>query len=215
MQIQAVGLSHHYRGAEASALLELSHTFEEGTLTVVSGPSGSGKSTLLYLLALMLTPSLGSIRWGDQDVQALEDTERSELRAKHVGFVFQDAVLDLSSSALDNVTEAGWLAGMTRVESETKASELLEKFGIGAKARFRPGEVSGGQAQRIALCRALVKSPSIIFADEPTGNLDSDSADVVWRALEDAATEEGATVIVATHDKQRTKRMPNQLRLVS
>lgn len=214
MRIQAERLEHRYRGAESTALDEVSHTFEEGTLTVVGGPSGSGKSTLLYILALMLTPSDGTIRWAENDVQALDDAARSELRAKHVGFVFQDAVLDLSRTALDNVTEAGWLAGMQRQESESRAAELLEKFGVGAQSRFRPGEVSGGQAQRIALCRALVKSPSIIFADEPTGNLDSDSASVVWLAFEEAANN-GATVIVATHDRQRTKRMPHQLRLGS
>lgn len=213
MQIQVQDLEHRYQSAGSPALSKLSHTFEAGTLTGITGPSGAGKSTLLYLLALMLTPSAGSIRWDDQDVQDLADADRARLRARHVGFVFQDAVLDLSRTALDNVMEAGWLAGLRREESASRAQELLDRFGVGARATYRPGEVSGGQAQRIALCRALVKNPEIIFADEPTGNLDSESADVVWRALADAASE-GAIVIVATHDSKRVAKLPNRLQLV-
>lgn len=212
MRIQVERLEHRYRADGSLVVREISHIFEPGTLTGVSGPSGSGKSTLLYLLALMLTPSAGVIRWDDQDVHALADAERSHLRARHVGFVFQDAVLDLSRTALDNVVEAGWLAGLRREESERRAGELLERFGVGARSSYRPGEVSGGQAQRVALCRALVKEPDIVFADEPTGNLDSDSAAVVWGALADAA-DDGAIVIVATHDSERVGAMPNHLRL--
>ena len=214
MRIQVEQLEHRYRPGTPPVMRELSHTFEPGTLTGVTGPSGSGKSTLLYLLALMLTPSSGVIRWDDQDVHALPDAERSRLRARHVGFVFQDAVLDLSRTALDNVLEAGWLAGMRREDSERRATELLERFGVGERASYRPGEVSGGQAQRVALCRALVKDPDIVFADEPTGNLDSESAKVVWSALADAA-DSGATVIVATHDVTRVQAMPHHLRLTA
>lgn len=213
MRIEIDCLEHHYRSGAPPVINGLTHIFEPGTLTVVTGPSsGSGKSTLLYILALMLTPGGGSIRWDGVDVQALPDAERSRLRARHVGFVFQDAVLDLSRTTLDNVLEAAWLAGMPRTPATANAHALMERFGVSERATHRPGEVSGGQAQRVALCRALVKDPGIVFADEPTGNLDSDSAHIVWTALGDAAAA-GATVIVATHDVVRAATMPHHLRL--
>lgn len=134
---------------------------------------------------------------GDEPASSLPDGERSALRSEYLGFVFQDALLDLSRTALDNVLEAQWLAGQPR--DEQAALDLLERFGVRHRAGHRPAEISGGQAQRIALCRALVKRPALILADEPTGNLDTASALTVWEALARAAGQ-GATVIVATHD---------------
>jgi ABC-type lipoprotein export system ATPase subunit len=113
--------------------------------------------------------------------------------------VFQDAALDATRPVIDNVVEGGLYAGMTRRESESKANRLLSMFGVELRGDHRPGEVSGGQAQRVGLCRALIKDPSIILADEPTGNLDSASAAVVYGALTDAAAG-GATVVIASHD---------------
>lgn len=214
MQIRVHDLAHRYRGGEHPTIRPLSHRFEAGSLTAVTGPSGSGKSTLLYILALMLTPSAGRISWGDLDVQKLPDVERSRLRAQHVGFVFQDAVLDLSQTALDNVLEAARIAGLEERPARARALDLMERFGVADRAYHRPGQVSGGQAQRIALCRALVKNPGVVFADEPTGNLDEESAGVVWAALAGAA-DEGATVIVATHDRSRAEAMPEHLRLIA
>lgn len=202
MVIDVEALEHRYPRAREFTIRPLSHRFDEASLTVVTGPSGSGKSTLMYILALMLTPTVGRVRWDGVDVHALPDPDRAALRARHVGFVFQDALLDPSQTALDNVLEAAWLAGMPTRTARERAASLMERFGVAERAAYRPGEVSGGQAQRIALCRALVKSPSIVFADEPTGNLDRESADVVWAALWDVARE-GATVVVATHDQTR------------
>ena len=212
MRIDIVDLEHRYAGAHESVAQPLTTSFEPGTLTAVTGPSGSGKSTLLYLLALLLTPAGGRIRWGGQDVQGLSDAERSELRAQHAGFVFQDAMLDLSRTAVENVLEAALIAGVPRDEAAPRALTLMERFGVAARAHHRPGQVSGGQAQRIALCRALVKNPSVVFADEPTGNLDADSAQVVWQALT-ATAADGATVIVATHDEARARQLGRHLRL--
>ena len=212
MRIEVDQVEHRYGRSSQPAMVDLSHTFEPGSFTVVTGTSGSGKSTLMYVLALMLTPSAGQIRWDARDVHALPDAERSRLRAKHVGFVFQDAVLDLSRTALDNVLEAAWLAGMRLDDAAERANQLIERFGVAHRAGHLPGEVSGGQAQRIALCRALVKNPELVFADEPTGNLDSASADAVWSALGEAA-DAGATVVVATHDQARAESAPNTVRL--
>lgn len=167
MLIAADRLSHSYRRGAAPILVNVSHEFTPGPFTAITGPSGSGKSTLLYLLALLLTPTDGAIRWDGRDVHALPDHARSELRARHVGFVFQDAVLDPAVSALDNVLEAAWLAGMPPRQARESAVEVMQLFGVYQRATHRPGEVSGGQAQRIALCRALVKQPQVIFADEP------------------------------------------------
>ena len=214
MRLTVEGLEHRYRAAEHPTIRPLDHTFDPGSLTAVTGPSGSGKSTLLYILALMLTPTAGRIAWDGLDVQQLPDADRSRLRAQHVGFVFQDAVLDLSQTALDNVLEAARIAGLDERPARARALGLMERFGVAERAHHRPGQVSGGQAQRIALCRALVTDPAVVFADEPTGNLDAESAEVVWAALAGAAAD-GATVIVATHDRSRAETMPAQLRLVA
>lgn len=212
MRIEVARLEHRYRTHSEMVIKPLSHVFEPGTLTAVTGPSGSGKSTLMYILALMLTPSTGTILWDGDDVAGLTDSGRARLRAQHVGFVFQDAVLDLARTSLDNVLEAASLAGTPRHTAVERAGALMRKFGVAERATHRPGEISGGQAQRIALCRALVKNPSIVFADEPTGNLDETSADIVWTALDDAARG-GATVIVATHDSVRAGSFPHHLQL--
>lgn len=181
----------------------LTTSFAPGAVTAVTGASGAGKSTLLYVLALMLRATQGQILWHDRPVGDLPDAERARLRAAEVGFVFQDAMLDPSRTILDNVCEAALFAGMPRRVARARTHELLAQFGIEHRATHRPGQISGGQAQRVALCRALVTSPSVVFGDEPTGNLDTASARVVWDALS-AYARQGATVIVATHDEHLT-----------
>lgn len=190
----------------------LSHGFAPAAVTAVTGPSGRGKSTLLYLVGLMLTPSAGAVIWDDVDASVWSDGERSRVRARRIGFVFQDAVLDPSRSVLHNVTEGGLYAGLARGESRRRALQLLSSFGVTSRASHRPGEVSGGQAQRVALCRALIKEPTVVLADEPSGNLDEASADVVWGALTNAARG-GATIVVATHDRQRLRHADSVLTL--
>lgn len=203
MLIEAQNLTHRYvRGAEP-VLSSVSQRFEPGTLTVLTGPSGCGKSTLLYSLALLLTPTSGDVLWGGQPVGQIRDVERARLRARHSGFVFQDALLDPSRTALDNVLEASWIGRHESNAARRRAMELLSMLGVEDQAMRRPREISGGQAQRIALARALVRDPSVIFADEPSGNLDHDSAEVVWAMLHDCASH-GATVLVATHDLGRS-----------
>ncbi len=194
-------LRFRYRRSSEELFGGLSHGFSAGGVSVVSGPSGSGKSTLLYLLGLLLTPTAGDVSVDNVEAGGLGDGERSALRARHIGFVFQDAALDQTRTILDNVAEGGLYAGMPRGEAERRARVLLERFGVDLPPERRPGEISGGQAQRVGLCRALVKSPSVILADEPTGNLDAESASVVLRALWDAAGA-GATVVISTHDQQ-------------
>lgn len=190
----------------------LTHQFTPGAVTALTGPSGRGKSTLLYVLGLMLTPSSGSVSIDDEVASTLPDQRRAQLRATRIGFVFQDAELDPSRIILDSVVEPGLYAGADREELRTLARALLNQFGLADRADHRPGQISGGQAQRVAICRALVNSPDIVLADEPTGNLDPDNSALVLDALAEAA-EEGRTVVVATHDPTVVSRADKVLKL--
>lgn len=172
--------------------------FRAGSMTALTGPSGRGKSTLLYLLGLMLAPSGGTVSFDGVPTRTLGDAQRAHLRAHRFGFVFQDAALDMTRSVLDNVTETALYRGTPRRIVERTARELLARFGVDVPAHRRPGQVSGGQAQRIALCRALLHGPDILLADEPTGNLDPETAGIVVGAMRDHARA-GAAVIIVTH----------------
>lgn len=184
----------------------LSHAFTPGRVTAVTGPSGRGKSTLLYVLGLMLTPTRGRVLLEGGPVSEASDSTRSRVRAARFGFVFQDAALDPSRRVLDSVIEPALYAGWSRKAARARGRVLLEQLGMAARADHRPGEISGGQGQRVAVCRALVTDPVVVLADEPTGNLDRHNAEGVLRALSaatDGATGEGGrarTVVIATHD---------------
>ncbi|WP_448062318.1 ABC transporter ATP-binding protein [Cellulomonas hominis] len=200
--IELEDLTFAYSPRAPSTFESLSYSFAPGTLTAVTGTSGGGKSTLLYLLGLMLTPVSGTVRIDGTATAAMSDGERASLRARHIGFVFQDAVLDPSRTVLDNVIEGALFTAMPTSVARERAMTLLTELGVHHRHHHRPGEISGGQAQRVALCRALLKDPAVILADEPSGNLDPRSADVVWSVLRERAAA-GATVIVATHDPAR------------
>ncbi|MCM3658581.1 ATP-binding cassette domain-containing protein [Agromyces mediolanus] len=186
--------------------------FEAGEVVGVTGPSGRGKSTLLYLLGLMLRPSHGEVLLDGEPVHAAPDRARARLRAHRFGFVFQDAALDQSRTVLDNILEAALYRGDDLATAAQRARELMDRFGVGLRPTARPGQLSGGQAQRIALCRALLGDPAVLLADEPTGNLDAESSDLVIEALHDQAAR-GATVIVVTHDPTLVERCDRQLTL--
>lgn len=189
---------------EAPIIQGLTAKFSRGTCTALVGRSGSGKSTLLYIVGLMLSPIAGTLTVDGVPVEGLADWERSELRASLMGFIFQDALLDPARSVLDNVCEGALYNGVSPAEARGDALDLLARFDVDVDPHRRPGQISGGQAQRVALCRALVNRPRIVLADEPTGNLDDDTSDIVWQALTETA-EQGATVIIATHDRGRAK----------
>jgi len=185
--------------AATPILSDWSATFSAGEVVAITGPSGRGKSTLLYLLGLMLRPTAGEVHIGGTDVAHLSDAKRARLRAQNFGFVFQDAALDATRTVLDNVIETALYRGEPRAAAKIRAQELMTQFGVDLRANAKPGQVSGGQAQRIALCRALLNDPRILLADEPTGNLDPASADLVVEAFH-AQAHAGATVIIVTHD---------------
>jgi ABC-type lipoprotein export system ATPase subunit len=210
--VEARDLTFRYRRASEAVLDGLHAEFAGGSVTVITGASGSGKSTLLYVLALLARPTAGSVAWRGRRVDDLPDGSRSQLRARRAGFVFQDAMLDPAKTVMANVCEQAVFSGLDRRAAAQRARALLEQFGLLHRADHRPGEVSGGQAQRVALCRALLISPTIVFADEPTGNLDADAAEVVVAALEEQART-GTCVIIATHDLSLARRADTCLTL--
>ncbi|MCL2317393.1 MAG: ATP-binding cassette domain-containing protein [Actinomycetia bacterium] len=196
--LTAQGLSFVYPGGVVG-VRSFAGRFPPGSLSAITGVSGSGKSTLLYLLGLLQRPSAGDVFLDGHPTTRLADARRAWLRAHLFGFVFQDAALDPSRTVMDNVIETALYRNAPRREAVRRAHDLLAQFGVGLRADHLPGQVSGGQAQRVALCRALLGDPRFILADEPTGNLDADSRDVVIGALRERA-ESGVCVVIATHD---------------
>ncbi len=191
-------LTFGYPG-EPPVVREWSDEFYAGTVTAITGPSGCGKSTRLYLLGLMLKLSAGTLQIDGDRVDHLSDAARARLRATRFGFIFQDAALDTTRTVLDNVVETALYRGDPRRSVVPRGLELMDRFGISVPPHRKPGQISGGQAQRIALCRALLGEPDILLADEATGNLDPRSSATVLDAFRTHA-DAGGCVVVVTHD---------------
>ncbi|OAH15267.1 ABC transporter ATP-binding protein [Streptomyces jeddahensis] len=192
--VKAHGKTQALRGAA----LEL----RAGEILAVTGASGSGKSTLLHCLAGIVRPDQGSVVYGQERLDQLPERRLSELRRTEFGVVFQFGQLIPELTALDNVALPLMLSGAGRREAQGKAGEWLERFGVRGQKDLRPGEMSGGQAQRVSLARALVTGPKVVFADEPTGALDSLAGEQVMTALVHTAREAGTAVLLITHDAQ-------------
>jgi len=189
---RAFGQTHALRGASVAV--------QRGEILAVMGPSGSGKSTLLHCLAGIYTPNEGEVWFDGARVDTLGETKRTELRRDAFGFVFQFGQLVPELTALDNVALPLLLAKKPRRQAYAQAAPWLERLGLETHGDHRSGELSGGQAQRVALARALVHRPRVLFADEPTGALDTLTGEAVMNLLVDAAREEGTTVVLVTHD---------------
>jgi len=198
--LEAINLHKRYHQGEMEvvAVDHFTYRFPTG-LTAIVGPSGSGKTTLLNLLAGFDVPSQGEVRLGSTPLSSLSEDGRSEVRLRHMGFVFQQWNLIPTLTALENVAFPMMLAGLGLKERNARAAALLEAVGLGQRGKHLPSKLSGGEQQRVAIARALALNPPILFADEPTGNLDSASgARVVELLLQQA--QEGRTVILVTHD---------------
>ncbi|RLE89689.1 MAG: macrolide ABC transporter ATP-binding protein [Thermoprotei archaeon] len=187
------------------ALDEVSFNVGRGEFLVIMGPSGSGKTTLLNILGLLDKPTQGKVFFLGKDVSRLNDAEASKIRAKHIGFVFQTFNLIPWLTALENVEMALAIAGYPFYKRRRRAKELLEAVGLGSRLHHRPTELSGGEQQRVAIARALANNPEVILADEPTGNLDSKSGEVVINILKELSLKQNRTVIVATHNPRIAK----------
>ncbi|MER6631990.1 ABC transporter ATP-binding protein [Streptomyces sp. NPDC000987] len=195
------------------ALRGASVDLRAGEFLAVTGPSGSGKSTLLHCLAGIVRPDAGSVTYDGERLDTLPEKRLSELRRGDFGVVFQFGQLIPELTALDNVALPLMLGGMPRARAQQRAGEWLERFGATGRQALRPGEMSGGQAQRTALARALVTGPRVVFADEPTGALDSLATEQVMTALTRTAREAGTAVLLVTHDAQVAAYADREVRL--
>ena len=213
--VEAVDVTREYQlgGVGVPALRGVSVTIPPGDYAAILGPSGSGKSTLMHLLGGLDRPTSGTLRIAGRDVRELSATELAGLRNRTIGFVFQSFHLLARTSAVDNVALPLVYAGVRAGERRRRAEELLDRVGLGHRLRHRPGQLSGGEQQRVAIARALVTGPSLLLADEPTGNLDSATGAEVLGLLEQLNRESGVAVVVVTHDRDVAARASRQIRM--
>jgi putative ABC transport system ATP-binding protein len=186
--------------ARQKALNNISLAFEAGTLTIVMGPSGSGKTTLLSVLGCMLKCDSGATYVANTEVEKLSETRRTEIRREHIGFIFQSFRLFRALSAEDNVALAAEMGRVPVPDGRAKAVALLAALGLEGKLHLTPSEFSGGEKQRVAVARALVRNPPVVLADEPTASLDTRAMGQIGEILRGLATQEGRVVVVSSHD---------------
>ena len=195
------------------ALRGVSFSVEPGELVAIVGPSGSGKSTLLHIMGTLERPTDGVVRIGGVDAAQLDDRELSQLRARQIGFVFQQFFLAEHATVRENVADGLLYAGVPAVERYRRANEALQRVGLAERATFKPSKLSGGERQRVALARALVGRPAIVLADEPTGNLDSTTGASIMELIREL-NGAGATILMITHDAALADGLPRQIRML-
>ena len=198
--IKAENINKHY--GSLHVLKNISLEIKQAEVVSIVGASGAGKTTLLQLLGTLDRPDEGKIFIGDTDVAALSNKKLSAFRNKHIGFVFQFHHLLPEFTAIENICLPAFIAGVSKKEAEAKAEKLLELLGVSPRADHKPSELSGGEQQRVAVARALINSPSVILADEPSGNLDSNNAQELHKLFFDLRKELNQTFVIVTHNNE-------------
>ena len=214
LSIEAVSKYYNHHSQSVTGLHDVTFDIQKGDFVSIVGPSGSGKSTLLLILGGMLLPSTGRVLFNGQSLYDLTPDQRSSIRKKEMGFVFQTFNLMPYLTALENVQIPLLLAGVNGDKQKRKAISLLERLGLSDRLNHKPSELSIGQQQRVALARVLANDPSVILADEPTGNLDPDTSEQVINFFEEI-NQEGRTIAMVTHDPNAARRAKRTFNLIN
>ena len=209
--LQEVAKTYRQASAGLEVLKSVSLSVMPGEIVAVVGPSGAGKSTLLHIAGLLDRPSAGSVFFGGEDCTAIGDDKRTAIRRGGIGFVYQFHHLLPEFSALENIVLPQMIAGKSRREAALRAREMLERTGLAQRATHRPARLSGGEQQRVAIGRALANQPRVLIADEPTGNLDPQTAVSVFEVLLAAVRDHGVAALIATHNMDLAARMDRRL----
>jgi lipoprotein-releasing system ATP-binding protein len=213
IEARALNKSYHVAATRLHVLRDLDLAVDKGEMVAIMGASGAGKSTLLHVLGGLDRPDSGEVRVGDVDVGRVTDAELVAFRNRHVGFVFQFHHLLPEFSAVENAEMPLRIARVKTIDARPRAQTLLTRVGLGERLDHRPGMLSGGEQQRVAVARALVMQPALLLADEPTGDLDETTADALHRLLREMHTEFGLTAIIATHNPRLAQQCDRVLRL--
>lgn len=209
------GVTRHYKSGdrELNVLRGVDLDLHPGEMTGLIGPSGSGKSTLLHVAGLLEQPDSGEVYFNGKDALKMSDRDRTVVRRLQIGFVYQFHHLLPELNAVDNVASPLMINGMSRSKARKRGAELLRQMGLNERDHHRPGQLSGGEQQRVAIARSLANKPKVLIADEPTGNLDPNTSRVVFQNLFDIARQEEVAVLVATHNVELTTYMDRVLTL--
>ncbi|MEE2774448.1 MAG: ABC transporter ATP-binding protein [Pseudomonadota bacterium] len=208
--LRLVNISKSFKRSQMSALeifANVNLSLSRGEMVGIFSPSGTGKTTLLQIAGLLDEPSSGSLFVGNEDIKLLSDLQKTFLRNRKIGFVYQFHHLLPEFTALENVSLPQWCVGTNRNVAEKKARKLLDEVGLNDRVNHRPSELSGGEQQRVAVCRALVNDPDILLADEPTGNLDTETSEIVFDILIRQVKQRKLAALIVTHNESLAKRM--------
>jgi lipoprotein-releasing system ATP-binding protein len=211
--IEGLKKSFQHMGRTLDVLRGIDLNVYPGQILAIVGPSGAGKSTLLHCVGTLDLPSSGRIRLGTEELTTMSNSRLAAVRNRDIGFVFQFHHLLPEFTALENVMIPGLIQGRSRREMEKRAKALLEEVGLLERATHRPGELSGGEQQRVAVARALALDPKLVLADEPTGNLDTATSDAIHDLFFEINRQHGTTIIVVTHNPTFAERMPRVVRM--